>query len=138
MLKRVISFGITIVMVVCLCCFSASATTSDQSGAKYTYTYSCSSNITAASTSCTGRSMAQGYNGETTKIVITQTLQKKNSTGAWTNLSTNSETYYSYKAVYSKKYNALYQGVYRIKSVFTVYAGSNSETITKYSSQVSI
>ena len=79
-----------------------------------------------------------GYSGKTTKIVIKQTLQKKSSSGTWTTVGTSSNTINSHINVYSKKYTSLSSGKYRLKSVFTVYAGNKSETITKYSSEKTV
>lgn len=105
---------------------------------KLQYTSSCSSTLTTSGTSATGISKVTGYNGETTKIVITQTLQRKNSYGNWVYVQSYSGTYYYFKATLSKTYLNLSSGTYRLKSVFTVYAGSNSETVTKYSSEKTI
>lgn len=134
--KRFISLLIALIAICSICCFSVNA--SDLISIKYSYTKSVSSIISVTGTTATAISTAVGYNGETTKIVIKQTLQKKNSIGTWTSLSTNSETFKSYKAVLSKKYTGLYKGTYRVKSVFTVYAGNNSETITKYSTEENV
>ena len=107
-------------------------------GNRFQYISSCSSTLTTSGTSATGISKVTGYNGETTKIVITQTLQRRNSYGNWVSVQSYSGTYYYFKATLSKTYSSLSSGTYRLKSVFTVYAGSNSETVTKYSSEKTI
>ncbi|MCX4374896.1 MAG: hypothetical protein OSJ61_01865 [Lachnospiraceae bacterium] len=98
-----------------------------------TYLYTCSSTLTISGTTATCLSKATGYYGETTKITISQTLQKKTSSGDWEYVDSWSETDDGYiGSATNYKYN-LSNGTYRLKSVFTVYAGNNSETIEKCS-----
>ena len=119
-----------------ICCFRVSA--SDLISINYAYTSSCSSDISVSGSTITAKSSVIGYNGTTTKVVIKQTLQKKTSSGTWTSAGTASSTTNSYRATLSKKYTGLSSGNYRLKSVFTVYAGNKSETITKYSSEKTV
>lgn len=98
-----------------------------------TYLMTCSSTLTISGTTATCDSNATGYYGETTKIAISQTLQKKTSDGKWEYVDSWSETDQGYKgSATNYKYN-LSSGTYRLKSVFTVYAGNDSETIEKCS-----
>ena len=136
MLKKVISMMLCLVVIMSICSISASA--SDLICVNYTYTYSCDSNMTISNKTITAKSSVIGYNGTTTKVVIKQTLQKKTSSGTWTSAGTASSTTNGYRATLSKKYTGLSSGKYRLKSVFTVYAGNNSETITKYSSEKTV
>ena len=102
------------------------------------YTSSCSSTLTVSGTTAKCISQATGYRNETTKIVITQTLQKKTSTGSWSKVSCWIETDASYKGYATNSKSGLSKGTYRLKTVFKVYAGSNYETLTKYSSNKTI
>ncbi len=97
----------------------------------YTRTYS--STLTISGTTATCTSKANGYAGKTTKIVISQILQKKNSSGKWSKVESWGETDTGYKGSATNNAYNLSKGTYRLKSVFTVYAGSKNETITKYS-----
>ena len=98
-----------------------------------TYLMTCSSTLTISGTTATCDSNATGYYGETTKIAISQTLQKKTSDEKWEYVDSWSETDQGYKgSATNYKYN-LSSGTYRLKSVFTVYAGNDSETIEKCS-----
>lgn len=79
-------------------------------------------------------SNATGYYGETTKIAIAQTLQKKTSDGKWEYVDSWVETDNGYiGSATNYKYDLTKGETYRLKSVFTVYAGNDSETIEKYS-----
>ncbi len=136
MLKKIISMMLCLVVIMSICSISASA--SDLISINYAYTYSCESNISVSNKTITAKSSVVGFNGTTTKIIIKQTLQKKTSSGTWTSAGTASSTTNGYRATLSKKYTGLSSGKYRLKSVFTVYAGNNSETITKYSSEKTV
>ena len=136
MLKKIISIMLCFVVIMSICTISASA--SDLISVNYAYTRSCSSDIVVSNTTVTAKSTVMGYSGKTTKIVIKQTLQKKSSSGTWTTIGTSSNTVNSHINVYSKKYTSLSSGKYRLKSVFTIYSGNKSETITKYSSEKTV
>lgn len=136
MLKKIISIMLCFVVIMSICTISASA--SELISVNYAYTRSCSSDISVSNKTITAKSSVIGYNGTTTKVVIKQTLQKKTSSGIWTSAGSANSTTNSYRATLSKKYTGLSSGKYRLKSVFTVYAGNNSETITKYSSEKTV
>lgn len=104
----------------------------------WNYTRSYSSTLTISGATATCISQATGYAGKTTKIVISQILQKKNSTGNWSKVKSWDETDTGYKGSATNKAYNLSKGTYRLKSVFTVYATSKYETITKYSSEKAV
>ncbi len=106
----------------------------------YLYTSSCSSTLTTSGTTATCKSTAKGYNNETTKIVFKQNLQKKNISGGWNDVTnaTWTSTVNSYQGSATNYKYSLSSGTYRLKSVFTVYAGTSYETITKYSKEKDI
>lgn len=135
MFRKVFSVIITaVISIVCLC-----GTVSAQGASVYNlYTSSCSSTLSVSGTTATCTSEALGYYGETTKISMVQTLQKKTASGSWSKISSWSEVDTGYRGYMSNKKYSLSSGTYRLKTVFTVYAGSNSETITKYSSNKTI
>ena len=78
-----------------------------------------------------------GYSGTTTKVQITVTLQKKGGflNLFWTDVTQWSQTFDNYYGTLSKSYNVS-SGTYRIRAVYVAYKGSDSETITAYSSEV--
>lgn len=74
-----------------------------------------------------------------TRIMITQTLQKKATSDSWAKAKdAKIKTFYSDYASYPNSYDDLYSGTYRTKTVAQVYKGSSYETITRYSSSVII
>lgn len=75
-----------------------------------------------------------GFSNSTTKITITMTLQKKTLLW-WSKVEEWTTTVSNYYATLSKTYT-VESGKYRVKSVYTVYSGSENETITDYSSTV--
>ncbi|MCM1316426.1 MAG: hypothetical protein NC235_15445 [Clostridiales bacterium] len=99
----------------------------------YSYASNCSSNLSISGTTATCKSSVIGYYDKTTKIVITQTLQKKNSSGNWDDVCSWNDTIYSFKGSLTNTKSSLSSGTYRLKTVATVYAGTEHETITKYS-----
>lgn len=102
------------------------------------YTYSATSTLTISGTKATCTSKVTGYSGETTKIVIGQTLQKKTSSGTWSEVTSWSETVANYKASVTNTRSGLSSGTYRLKTIFTVYAGSDYEVLTKYSTEKTV
>jgi len=80
-----------------------------------------------------------GYQGTTTKVEITLTLQRKlASSSTWTDYYNHpKQTYNTYcgTASFSKDIVKGYQ--YRTKALFKAYAGSNYETFTEYSGALS-
>ncbi|MBO5020414.1 MAG: hypothetical protein J6D52_07100 [Clostridia bacterium] len=81
---------------------------------------------------CTGN--VTGYNGTTTKIKITMTLQKKTLLW-WSEVEEWTTTVSSYKTTLEKT-ATVDSGKHRVKVEAIVYSGSDSETITVYSSTV--
>lgn len=104
----------------------------------WSYTSTCSSTLSISGRTATCTSKATGYLGTTTKIVISQTLQKEVSSNKWSEIESWSETVNSFVGSATNYSYNLSNGTYRLKSVFTVYSGSKHETITKYSSEKTI
>ncbi len=101
------------------------------------YTSYCMSCISIVNGTAECTSLASGYQNETTKIYIEQTLQRRGTYG-WVNEQTWTSTTYSYYASLSNyKYNVT-SGTYRVKSFFKVYSGTDYETITTYSSESTV
>lgn len=140
-MKKVIS---TIISVVIMLCLSLTAfaepelqTPSDTDiSVCYLYTDKISGTLSISNKTATCKSTVRGISGSTTKIVITQTLQKK-SGSSWNKDSSWSKTYNSWYAIYTNSKESLSSGTYRVKTVAKVYCGTNYETITAYGNEVS-
>lgn len=104
----------------------------------YSYTSECSSTLSISGTTATCKSSVTGYYNKTTKIVVNQTLQKKNSSGDWEYVYSWYDTIYNYCGSVTNTKSSLSSGTYRLKTVATVYAGTANETITKYSKEKTI
>lgn len=131
MLKKITAAFLVLIISTLVLCTVVSA-----NGASLytTYLYTCSSTLTISGTTATCLSKATGYYGETTQITISQTLQKKNSSGDWEYVNSWIETDVGYiGSATNYEYNLTKGETYRLKSVFTVYAGNDSETIEKCS-----
>lgn len=99
---------------------------------EYQYTSSLTSTLSISNNTATCNSVVRGMSNLATKVVVTQTLQKK-SGSTWTYVTSWSKTFNSWLAMYSNSKSSLSSGTYRLKTVAKVYSGNNYETITVYS-----
>lgn len=99
---------------------------------EYSYTDKISYDMSISNNTATCKSVVRGDTSLATKIVITQTLQKKNG-NSWTYVTSWSKTYNTWYAIYTTSKSSLSSGTYRLKTVAKVYSGNNYETITVYS-----
>ena len=99
----------------------------------YSYTSSCSSDLYVSGTTLSCGSTLFGYSGTTTKIEVFQTLQMLNSYGTWNDMCHWRDTSYTFNASVTNNRYSSANGTYRLRTIFTVYSGTNYETITKYS-----
>ena len=102
----------------------------------YLYTDKISGTLSITNKAATCKSTVRGISGTTTKIVITQTLQKKNES-SWTKYGSWTKTFNSWYAIYSNSKESLSSGTYRVKTTADVYSGSKYETVTAFSKTVS-
>lgn len=131
MIKKITAAILTVIVSVLVFCTVVSA---NEISLRTTYLMTCSSTLTISGTTATCDSNATGYYGETSKIAITQILQKKISSDKWEDVNSWSETDQGYKgSATNYEYNLTKGEIYRLKSVFTVYAGSDFETVEKCS-----
>lgn len=100
----------------------------------YDYTDLCITNLKIVNGKASCTADLEGYNGTTTKIEITMTLQKKTLLW-WSAKETWTATYNTFYGTLTKSIS-VDSGTYRVKAVYKVYSGSNSESITSYSSEV--
>lgn len=99
---------------------------------EYQYTSRLNSDVSISNNTASCKSTVYGFSGLTTKVVITQTLQKK-SGNTWINVTSWSKTFNTWFAIYGNTKSSLSSGTYRLKTVAKVYSGNNYETITVYS-----
>lgn len=102
------------------------------------YTRSCRSTLTISGTTAKCESELKGYPDVTTKIVMTQILEKKSTGTTWTYVTSWSETFTDWQAFMTNYAYNLSSGTYRLRTVCTVYSGSAYENIEKSSSSVTI
>ena len=102
----------------------------------YLYTDKISGTLSISNKAATCKSTVRGISGTTTKIVITQTLQKKNGS-SWNKYSSWTKTFNTNTTVYLTSKSSLSSGTYRLKTIAKVYNGSDYEAITIYSKTAS-
>jgi len=131
MRKYLSAFFLALIMITMMCSITAYAV-----DAKYSYTTSATSTLTITSGTAYCKSTAKG-NSTVTEIDAVQYLEKKSgsnwvavSGGTWSG-SANTRVLNM-----SNSKSNLSGGTYRLRTVFTVYNGSNSETVEKISSEV--
>jgi hypothetical protein len=102
----------------------------------YAYTSKITSTLSISSKNATCQSNVQGITGTVTKIIITQTLQKK-SNSTWSDVTSWSKTVNTSGTRFNNTKSSISSGTYRVKTSAKVYSGSNYETVTAYSTTVS-
>ena len=95
----------------------------------YNYTYKVSASLGNSSGKALCGANVIGYNGTTTKIKITMTLQRKVLL-LWSDVEEWTTTVSSYQATLSKTATVNSGKTYRVKVEAVVYCGSNSETVS--------
>ncbi len=127
MFKRVLSLVMCVVLLCGTGLIANAETTENQVQPRYTYT----SGISATLANSGGKALCignvNGYDGITTKIVLTVTLQKKTLLW-WSKVEEWTTTANTYYATISKTV-AVDSGKHRVKVEATVYSGSNSEKV---------
>lgn len=97
------------------------------------------SELTVTGTTAKCKSSALDPNYQATKILVSQSLQKKNSSGNWTIVQAWSNTINYYKGTVTNSKSGLASGTYRLKSTFYLYVGNTcTSTNTVYSSSKTI
>ena len=140
-MKKVISTIISVVIILCLSLTAFAepelqTPSDDDISVCYLYTDKISGTLSITNKAATCKSTVRGISGTTTKIVITQTLQKKNGS-SWTKYGSWTKTFNSWYAIYSNSKESLSNGTYRVKTTADVYSGSKYETVTAYSKTAS-
>ena len=95
--------------------------------------YYTSSQLTVSGTSATCTSTGKGAASTTTKITVNQVLQKQSASGSWSAAKSWTKTENSYQVTAVNTTSGLSSGTYRLKTTFTFYNGTATETVVKYS-----
>jgi len=104
--------------------------------ARFSYTNYTDTGIGIVSGKAIGVGDLEGYQGITTKVEITLTLQRrlKGTTGWSTYVSGTKQTFNNWYGTSSLSKASIDKGYeYRTKAVYVAWSGSKSETITDYS-----
>lgn len=130
MWKRIISILLTaIVSVVCLgSMFGVSAQTPSEITPYSTYCISCTSSLTMSGSTAICTSTVLGTSS-VTKITVNQTLQKKNTSGGWSNITHWNTPISGSSGTVTNQKSGLSSGTYRLLTVAVFYAGSASEQV---------
>ena len=137
-MKRVISIAVMLIVMFSSFSFNVSAESVSLHDSRYLYTNYCSSTLTISGSTATCVSEVKGYYGTTTKIEITQSFEELLSNGWWYRYNSWSQTFYNYRATFSNSTSVPHSGTYHVRTTAKVYAGSNYENISIYSSNVTV
>ncbi|NMB32881.1 MAG: hypothetical protein GX992_01390 [Clostridium sp.] len=129
MFKKLVSLiTVAVILSFLLTFFSIPVSSSDVSPC-YLYTYSAFSTLTISGTTATCTSTAKGYIGLTTKVYTYQALEKKNSNNSWSLVESWGKNDIGYIGSATNVKSGLAPGTYRLRTSFTVYAGSEYEIV---------
>lgn len=130
MTKKIISLSLTIVMMLCCIALPASAAVIEEEtiSPMTLYTEKVTSTISISSKVATCKSTVIGIPGITTKIVITQRLQRLEGT-SWVNIKSWTKTVNSDYATFTNQSGTLVSDTYRTRTIAKVYSGTAYETI---------
>ena len=131
MFKKILALVMCLVLMCGTGLIANAETTENQVQPRYSYTNTISATLSNSSGKALCIGNVNGYNGTTTKIVLTVTLQKK-TLFWWSKVQEWTTTANTYYATISKTV-AVGSGTHRVKVNAVVYSGSKSEEITMYS-----
>ncbi len=127
MFKRILSLVMCVVLLCGTGLIANAETAENQVQPRYSYTHGISATLANSSGKALCIGDVNGYDGITTKIVVTVTLQKKTLLW-WSKVQEWTTTANTYYATISKTV-AVDSGKHRVKVEATVYSGSNSEKV---------
>ena len=102
---------------------------------RYAHTSSAIAGLSISSGDATVSGSVIGYSHIADKVEMNLYLQRKEN-GVWKTIDTFSETFYRYKGIIKENVDVDAGYSYRVKGSYTVYDGSKSEHITRYSATV--
>ena len=94
----------------------------------YVYTDQLTTTLSISNGKASCRTTIYGISGTTTKIVVTQYLEKKNGK-SWDEVTHWTDTFNSWWCNDTNSYTITESGTYRLRSEATVYSGSKSEDV---------
>jgi len=116
--------------------FAAVGNGGETSSPNYLYTKEANVKLSISNGTATATSTIKGYPGQTTKIGIYMYLEKYNENRHnWDTIRSWNKTVNGASGELEKS-TSVSSGIYRVRTSFWVYAGSKSENITRYSSNV--
>lgn len=127
MFKKILALVMCVVMLSGTGLIASAETNDNQVQPRYNYTNIISATLANSSGKALCIGNVNGYNGTTTKIVLTVTLQKKTLLW-WSKVQEWTTTANTYYATISKTV-AVDSGTHRVKVEAKVYAGSNYENV---------
>lgn len=129
--------AISIVMILSLNVWFSTTVAAEETSTQPRWSYT-SHTITDLIVTTTGTAScsasATGYYGTATKVQIKMQLQQYLAL-QWTTIAEWNGTFNNYRGVLDKTKTLTSTGNYRVKAVYTVYAGSASEQSTAYSQE---
>ena len=139
MLKKIISLVLSLAVIFTLGVSVGAMRIDNEVSPNYLYTgdVTCQLKISGGTESCCSNITGSK---SVTKIVGSQYLEKKNSDGDWETVTgcSWSKTANSRTLKLENTKSGLDSGTYRLRAVFTVYSGSNSEPVEKTSKEVTV
>lgn len=127
MFKKILALVMCVVMLSGTGLIANAETTENQVQPRYSYTRGISATLANSSGKAVCAGDVNGYNGTTTKIVMTMTLQKKTLLW-WSKVQEWTLTENDYMATLVKTVS-VDSGTHRVKVEAKVYAGSNYENV---------
>ena len=134
-------FSLILCLIIGFSCFifpaNAAVIEEETVSPMYNYTTKVTSTLSISSKTATCTSIIKGISGTTTKIEITQRLQKKNG-DSWNNIQSWTKTVNAVNATFTNTKGSLAAGTYRTRTIAKVYKGTAYETIKVNSTTVTI
>ena len=139
MLKKIISLVLALSLVCALEVSVGAIHIGNEVSPYYLYTGDVSCSLSISNGTATCYSNLTGSKS-VTKIIGKQYLEKKNSDGDWETVTgcSWSNTANSRTLKLENTKSNLGSGTYRVRAVFTVYSGNNSEPVEKTSKEVTV
>lgn len=139
-MKRVLSMLAAFLMLSATGSAAVSAAVIPDSGIVspcYDYTNSITSTLSIDNGSASCVTTIYGISGTTTKIVVTQYLEKKNG-NSWDEVNSETDTFDSWWCNDTNSFTITESGTYRLRSKAVVYSGSKSEVVKNTSKEKTV
>ena len=130
-MKKFVSFLAAVLMCCSIGGITLSAAVIPDSGIAspcYSYTDRLTTTLSISNGKASCRTTIYGISGTTTKIVVTQYLEKKNGK-SWDEVTSWTDTFNNWWCNDTNSYTITESGTYRLRSEATVYSGSKSEDV---------